>query len=382
MKKNFLRAIAYFMVAMLAMQLLFNNGSENSKAAHSETGTISYINNIRVVIEAGTNKISPCYCIAQYKGVQSGDYVTSDFQLDAEKTLLINTTMLLGFNVKGEDIAKLSADYINNKITTQQVIWDIIDGKFSLATYNDVPNDLSSLNYFNPNSLKQKVYYQVLAPSYVNDTENLLKWNDTTKQFELVLTNTTIKGNLSANATVKADETTLPEGVKVVTEGENLKITSTKEYLDVQTIKLYKRPEVKGKIVAWNNGPDKQPQVSLDYDEDPVAKVMDLKIKTENKPVEPTPEPTPEPTKKPETKPEQKPDSNQGEQQKPVVENETVKVEEKNLKEVDANKALDSSPKTADSTSIALAYQLLISVSFSMICLAITHLVKRKRNRI
>ena len=26
-----------------------------------------------------------------------------------------------------------------------------------------MPNDLSSLNYFNPNSLKQKVYYQTLA---------------------------------------------------------------------------------------------------------------------------------------------------------------------------------------------------------------------------
>ena len=87
--------------------------------------------------------------------------------------------------------------------------------------------------------LRRKVYCQVTEPSYVNGEENLLKWNKETKQFELTLTNTKTIDGMSANATVKADETTLPEGVKVVAEGETLKITSTSEYLDTKTIKIY-----------------------------------------------------------------------------------------------------------------------------------------------
>ena len=395
MKKNIFRVVAYFMVAMLVMQVLFNGDSKESNAAHSYNGTISYKNGIRVVVEEGTNVISPCYCISRQKGVNSGDNVTSDFQLTSEEALLINTTMLLGFNIKGTDLEQLRSIDTANYNITQKVIWQIIEGDFKLSTfvlnnnnnigYNTDDNTETGMNglartttttTINNNQtmtvdqLKEKVYMQVIEPSYVTGTENLMKWNKETKQFELVLTNTNIYNGISANATVKVDETTLPEGVKVEVDGENLKITSSKEYLNTQTIKIYKRPEAKGKVVAWKNGDYKQPQVSLDYDEDPIAKVMELQLKTEEKPVEVTP--TVEPTKQPQKQ----------EQKEPVKENENITIKDEVVPEKDETTVSDESPKTGDSTNIALGYQLLIAALFSMVCVVITNVILKKKNRL
>lgn len=394
MKKKVFTAIAYFMVAMLAMQLLFNGDSKKSSAAHSDRGVISYTNGIRVVVESGTNKISPCYCISRHAGVSSGDNVTSNYDLDAEKSLLINTAMLLGFNIKGEDLQSIQSLNKSGYSVTQNVIWDVIEGQFTIANYDATYNVTNNQQVTDQNQttqnqtiqprldltttqnttltqegLKKKVYCQVTEPSYVNGEENLLKWNKETKQFELTLTNTKTIDGMSANATVKADETTLPEGVKVVAEGENLKITSTSEYLDTKTIKIYKRPEAKGKIVAWRNGESKQPQVSIDYDEDPVAKVMELKIKTEAKPVEVKPIAT----QKPEAVKPQTPE---------VKEDETVKVEEKNVTEKDSKEVLDESPKTGDSFSLALAYRFMIAIAFACIASVVTNVIINKRKEL
>ena len=400
MKKKVFIAMAYFMVAMVAMQLLFNGDSKKSSAAHSESGVISYTNGIRVVVESGTNKISPCYCISRQAGVSAGDNVTSNYDLDAEKSLLINTAMLLGFNIKGEDLQSIQSLDKSGYSVTQNVIWDVIEGQFTIAGYDatyNVSNNQQATDQNqttqnpivqpreniiptqNPTTtqnttltkegLKKKVYCQVTEPSYVNGEENLLKWNKETKQFELTLTNTKTIDGMSANATVKADETTLPEGVKVVAEGETLKITSTSEYLDTKTIKIYKRPEAKGKVVAWKNGESKQPQVSLDYDEDPVAKVMELKIKTEAKPVEVKPVAT----QKPEEVKPQTPE---------VKQDETVKVEEKNVTEKNSKEVLDESPKTGDSFSLALVYKVLIAVAFATIASIVTNVILNKRREI
>jgi hypothetical protein len=139
-------------------------------------------------------------------------------------------------------------------------------------------------------------------------------------------------------------------------------------------MKIFKRPADKGLVVAWDNGGGtKQPQITLDYDEAPIAKVMDMKIKTEAKPVVATPEPTVEPTVTPSVQPEVQP-----EQQAPVVEEQKVEVKENDMVEQD----LDEVPKTADASNITLVYQLLGASAFTMLWLGAVTVIKRRRENI
>ncbi len=365
MKGNFKSGLVVFLVAMLVMQVVFNDGWK-AGAAHSAAGKISHISGVRVVIEDGTNKVSPCYCISKTLYCQDGDTVTSDMQIDATQSFLLNAAFLYGYHKNTTADQINTADYSAwNK--TQQIVWAIRENRFdgTLNTINVAGCDSEML---------KKIAYLNTAPSYVTAEENVLKWNESTSKFELTLTNTVIEGGYSANASVQVDTTTLPEGVTAVVEGENIKLESTKEFTTAQTMKIFKRPADKGLVVAWDNGGGtKQPQITLDYDEAPIAKVMDMKIKTEAKPVVATPAPTVEPSVQPEVTP-----SAQPEQQAPVVEDQKVEVKENDMTEQD----LDDVPKTADSSNITLVYQLLGASAFTMLWLGAVTIIKKRRENI
>ena len=370
MKTNLKSSLVVFLVAMLVMQVVFNAGGR-AGAAHSASGKISHISGVRVVIEEGTNKVSPCYCISRTLYCQDNDTVTSDMQIDATQSFLLNAAFLYGFHKNTTADQITSADYTAwNK--TQQIVWAIRENKFD--------GTLNTLNVSGCDSeMLKKIAYLNTAPTYVTTEENVLKWNASTNKFELTLTNTAIDGAYSANASVQVDTTTLPQGVTAVVEGENIKLESTEEFTTAQTMKIFKRPADKGLVVAWDNGGGtKQPQITLDYDEAPIAKVMEMAIKTEAKPVVATEAPTPAPTENPtpEVQPEVKP-----EQQAPVVEEQKVEVKENDMVET-TEEDLDDVPKTADASNITLVYQLLGASAFTMVWLVVVTAVKKRRNRI
>ena len=221
MRGNIKKALVLFMVGLLVMQVLFSDASKKVFADHSEVGTITYINGVRVVKEANTNVLSTCFCISRTKYVKRNDIVLSNMQLEPNQAFLINNAILLGFNVKGEAL-EISSEEKAAYTATQKVVWDIIEGNFNEAT----------------SDLHKKVEYTQKAPSYVTEEEYVLKWNGQTSLFELELTNTTIEGELSANAYVKVDQSTLPAGVTAEVNGETIKLTSTEEFTDVKNIKI------------------------------------------------------------------------------------------------------------------------------------------------
>ena len=368
MKKNLKSAVVVFLVAMLVMQVVFN-GSNKVGAAHSDVGSIQHVQGIRVVVEAGTNKVSPCYCISRNLYCSNNDAVTSNMQLDANKSFLLNTAFLYGYNVN-TTLEQIPAGASVQWGETQRVVWAIMEDKFD-GTVNTIQNctDCDS-------EMLKKIAFLNTTPSYINGQENELKWNESTGKFELVLTNTTIDGTYSANASVQVDTTSLPAGVTATVEGENIKLESTEEFTEVKTIKLYKRAAEKGLVVAWDNGGGtRQPQITLDYDEDPIAKVMDLNIKTDKKPVvevAPTPEPTVEPTVDP-VQPTEQPTAVE-----PVQENQTCEVKENNLNET----PLDDVPQTADETDLTLPLQLAAASGITMMWLAVAYLIRKKRETI
>ena len=369
MKGNLKSGLVVFLVAMLVMQLVFNDGGR-AGAAHSASGKISHISGVRVVIEEGTNKVSPCYCISRTLYCQDNDTVTSDMQIDATQSFLLNAAFLYGYHKNTTADQINTADYSAwNK--TQQVVWAIRENKFD--------GTLNTINVSGCDSeMLKKIAYLNTVPSYVNTEENVLKWNESTNKFELTLTNTTIDGAYSANASVQVDTTTLPQGVTAVVEGENIKLESTEEFTTAQTMKLFKRPADKGLVVAWDNGGGtKQPQITLDYDEAPIAKVMEMKIKTDAKPVVATEAPAtsaPTPETTPEVEAEVKP-----EQQAPVVEDQKVEVKENDMAET-TEEDLDDVPKTADMSNITLVYQLLGASAFTMVWLVAVTAIKKRKN--
>ncbi|MBE5935074.1 MAG: hypothetical protein E7262_04710 [Lachnospiraceae bacterium] len=388
MKGNVKSCLVVFLVAMLVMQVVFNDAGR-AGAAHSATGTIKHVSGVRVIIEAGTDKVSPCYCISRTLYCQDNDSVTSDMNIDSTKSFLLNAAFLYGFHKNTTESQITSADYSQwNK--TQQVVWAIMEDKFKGTL------DTCSVSGCDAAMLK-KIAYLNQVPSYVTDQENVMKWNTCSNKFELTLTNTAIEGSYSANAGLQVDTTSLPAGCTATVEGENIKLESTEEFTDVKAIKLFKRPEGKGLVVAWDNGNGtKQPQITLDYDEDPIAKVMDLKVKTEAKPVVATPEPTPEPTVQPECQPSVLPEvqepevqpevqeptcpQDQGCQQEPVEEEQKVEIKENTM--ADAEEQLDDVPKTADSSNLQLVYQLLAASALTMVWLGTITVIKRRRENI
>ena len=330
MKKNVVRFVSSFLVGLVAMQAVFAAGSNSAKAAHSSSSTLTIASNMEIVRtgasdtsvksllgssiakyhhamfikEAGKSNYTTSYCIDMAKLAGKGDVLSADMQIDATQARLINYAMIYGFNQKSYNYSSGSQTDTNHFFSTQSLIWIIRAGQF----YND-SNRTTLENYFFKSwpaiktkyqDIYKKVKFQDLAPSYVNNTTNVMKWNASTKKFELTLTNTYIDGSYSANNTVKVDTASLPSGVSAKVEGEKLIITSTEEFTSEKTIKITKAPTGKGKIVCWNvSVASKQPQATLDYDEDAIGREFSIKIKTDKKPVDPTPTPAPTPTPTP-----------------------------------------------------------------------------------
>ena len=147
------------------------------------------------------------------------------------------------------------------------------------------------------------------------------------------------------------------------------------------TIKIFKRPADKGLVVAWDNGNGKkQPQITLDYDEAPVAKVMEMTINTNVKKVEEQkPEVTvPEVTVPQETVPNNQPNCSEIPKEEIV---EKVEVKENTLEET-KTELMDDLPDTADTSNFTLVYQLLAASGITMVWLGTTAVVKRRKNRI
>lgn len=148
--------------------------------------------------------------------------------------------MLLGFNIKGEDLQSIQSLYKSGYSVTQN---QTIQPRLNLTTTQNTT--------LTKEGLKKKVYCQVTEPSYVNGEENLLKWNKEIKQFELTLTNTKIIDGMSANATVKTEAkpvevkpiaTQKPEAVKPQTpevkKDETVKVEEKNVYLIQITIRI------------------------------------------------------------------------------------------------------------------------------------------------
>ena len=387
MKGKVLRCLGIFMAGLVIMQGVFSAG-EKAKADHAASGKYSTFGPVTVIVEDGTQKKSVCYCIEK-KVLCSNNGQSDKITVDPTKALLYNTIFLLGFN--SSDITSVIMKNEEMKLSneTQNAIWAVSDGT--------IGNAISTNNYItllknNSNSILKQAGYFVANPSYVDGKEKELVWNDTTKQFELTLTNTDVANGLSANKSVKADTTTLPNGVKVVVEGEKLKITSTEEFTTAKTITLYKRVQEKGKLVVWDFASG-QDQITLDYDDPSIAKTMELKIKTGKKPVvatpaptvAPTQQPTPAPTVAPTQQPSSVPTNQPVVEQAPVVNNQQVEVkngdELQKVTEEQLNSQMDKSPKTADDNKLEIIWTLLGAAFITFVSTVIINTAEKKRNR-
>ena len=347
MKGKFLKCMGIFMASLVVMQGVLTEGYKAS-AAHSATGAYGGSNGITYIIEDGTGKLSPCFCIEASVGC-GFDGKSDTLTIDSEKAVILNTIFLLGFNMKDISSTSMTSSQTMQHSQTQQAIWSVTDGyvgdSFAAMEQNKNHRD----------ELIKKTAYFVTNPSYVDGAEKELVWNESTNQFELTLTNTVVGDGISANSYVKVDTTSLPSGVQVVVDGENLKLTSTEEFTTAKAITLYKRVEEKGKLVVWDFG-SKQDQITLDYDEPSFAKTMQLNIKTGVKPVVATPEPTVAPTQEPTEKPVV-------EEQAPLEDKQEVEIKDADtLKEVEAQELeeqLDDVPKTADNSNLEMVWSLL-----------------------
>jgi hypothetical protein len=463
MKKPVIRFVSSFLVAMVAMQAVFTGGSNSAKAAHSSSSTLTIASNMEIVRtgaqdtsvksllgdsiakyhhamfikEAGKSNYTTYYCIDMAKLAKKGDTLSADMQIDATQARLINYAMIYGFNSKSYNYASGTQADTNHFFSTQSLIWIIRAGQF----YNDA-NRTTLENYFFKSwpavkdkyqDIYKKVKFQDLAPSYVNNNVNVMKWNSCSNKFELTLTNTYKDGSYSANNTVKVDTSTLPSGVSARVEGEKLILTSTTEFTSEKTIKITKVPTNKGKIVCWNvSVSSRQPQATLDYDEYAISREFNIKIKTEKKPVVATPAPTVNPTVTPTTVPTTPPTvaptapvvtcpptvaptapvvtcpptvvptapvvtcpptvaptpeatcpETAAPTDTPVCEPEIEKepvIEEKVVDVVeDTDEKLDEVPATADNTNLSLVYSLLIASLFAMVVTVGPTFVKRFR---
>ena len=317
MVKRMRNALIYFLCSMLVVQLLFPTSSEKASASvaadailgmrivkkpifaqdnsrprpfNGRTGTNHACLGIK---QAGKSTYEVSYCIDYALGAWTNDYLTSDYKnmTDAQK-LLLNYTLLYGFNSPVVSFSKMSESDINNFFATQTLVWIIREGYFYKDAEREkiekfLVDDMFGESRKIYDVLYEKVKYSALAPSYATETrttENikLMKWNATNKRYEITLTNTYKNGVYSANNTITVDETTLPKGVKAEVSGENIIIYSTEAIPNVSTIRLVKKSGIKGKVVAWRNSvTTRQSMVTLDYDEDPIEKECFVNIQTE-----------------------------------------------------------------------------------------------------
>ena len=360
----------------------------------------------------------PSYCIGYDKVASSNDGLSSKTEaagslMTNEQAMLINYAIMFGFNKEQIDVSSTNQTDANNYFATQSLVWIIKEGLF----YKDAERTAVANNFIKKwpaikdtyNAVYNSVATQVQVPSFVNGTENVMKWNACTQKFELTLTNTKSLSNVSAMKTAKVDTSTLPQGVEAKIEGEKLILTSSNEITTPFKVKLVKNIEKKGRVVAWKNtAGDKQPQVTIDYDQEAIPQEFEVTFKTETKPVV-TPAPTePAPTtpvtespvtqapvtetpvteapatetpvtEAPATEPAVTPEC-----QKPAEEEvfEVKEVtQEETTAEAEVTEKIDESPKTGDESNLAIAYKLIGASIFTMVALYIVSLVNKRKQR-
>ena len=310
-------ALIYFLCSMLVVQLLFPTSSEKASASvaadailgmrivkkpifeqdnsrpkpfNGRTGTNHACLGIK---QAGKSTYEVSYCIDYALGAWTNDYLTSDYKnmTDAQK-LLLNYTLLYGFNSPVVSFSEMSDSDVNKFFATQTLVWIIREGYFYKDAEREkiekfLVDDMFGESRKIYDVLYEKVKYAALAPSYATETKTtdnvkMMKWNAKNSRYEITLTNTYKNGSYSANNTITVDQTTLLNGVKVDVSGENIVISSTEAIPNVATIRLVKKSGIKGKVVAWRNSvTTRQSMVTLDYDEDPIEKECFVNIQTE-----------------------------------------------------------------------------------------------------
>lgn len=318
MVRNLKKVLVYFLCSILVVQLLFTGGSEKSSASHSwdarlglkivtkpiyarddsrpwpfnaKTGRNHAVLGMR---QSNRNTYEICYCVDYGLGAWTNDYLTSNYtNMTSEQRILLNYTMLYGFNAGSINLQNLSNDQVNRYFATQSLVWIIKEGYFYKdAERAKIENFFAKLypdSKTQYQSLYNNVKYMAAAPSFATGTKttlnvNTMKWNSSAKRYELVLTNTVKDSSHSALSTFTVDKSTLPSGVTVSISGEKLYIYSTKDINSMATIRFTKNINKKGKLIAWTNAAStRQSQITLDYDEKPYEKEAFINICTEKK---------------------------------------------------------------------------------------------------
>ena len=303
MKSNIKKGIVFFLVGLMIMQVIFSVTKKDALAYHTENAKLVflpmelYATNTRAdsslpapfknrvyrkqlaigIQDAGKNHYEPSYCIGYEKLANTNDKLYSKESattglMTNENARLVNYAIMLGFNRKSISTVGLTREDRDSYFATQLAVWIAKEGffykdaertkieNFMIEKFPTIKND-----YY---AIYTKVKQQDSTPSIFNGAVNELKWNEKTGLYEVTLTNTVA----SAMNNVKVVESSLPQGVKVTISGDKLTITSTTEFTSVKAIKFTKNLGVKGRVVAWKNTTgDKQNQVTIDFDQDPIA---------------------------------------------------------------------------------------------------------------
>lgn len=312
------KVMIYLLCCALVVQLFFIGTSDKSKASHAwdarlglrivtkpimerddsrpypfnaRTGTNHAVLGMK---QTGKTNYEISYCMDYGLGAWTNDYLTSNYSsLSADDKVLLNYTMLYGYNAQSIVLKNVTTDQINRFFATQSLVWIIREGYFYKDTERAKIEAFfkrlypDSADYYK--TLYKTVKYMASAPSYATSSKtatnvNTMKWNSSNKCYELTLTNTFKDGSYSANNTVTVDKSTLPSGVTVSVSGEKIVIKSTKNIDKTATIRLVKNTNKKGQLVAWTNSVStRQSQITLDYDEKPYEKEAFINIVTEKK---------------------------------------------------------------------------------------------------
>lgn len=318
MVNNFKKAIIYFLCSILVVQLLFTGGSEKSSASHSWDARLGLKIVTKPIYQRDDSRPSPfnaktgrnhavlgmrqsnrnsyeiCYCVDYGLGAWTNDYLTSNYtNMTSEQRILLNYAMLYGFNSGSINLKTITNDQVNRYFATQSLVWIIKEGYFYKDSERAKIEDFfaklypDSKSYYS--SLYNNVKYMAAAPSFATSSRttsniNTMKWNSSSKRYELVLNNTIKDSAHSALSSFTVDKSTLPSGVSVSISGENLYIYSTKDISNYATIRFTKNMNRKGRLVAWTNSAStRQSQITLDYDENPYEKEAFINIATEKK---------------------------------------------------------------------------------------------------
>ncbi|MBE5936372.1 MAG: hypothetical protein E7262_11445 [Lachnospiraceae bacterium] len=317
MVKRLRNAVIYFLCSLLVVQLLFPTVSDKASASVADDAILGMRIVTRPVYAQDNSRPRPfngrtgtnhaclgikqtgkanyevSYCIDYALGAWSNDYLTSDYKnMTDEQKVLLNYTLLYGFNSAIVKFDQMKKDEINKYFATQTLVWIIREGYF----YKDAEREKIEkflVDDMFPDSRKiyddlyEKVKYMVEVPSYATKTQttcnvHTMKWNESTKKYEVTLTNSLKKGGYTSSTGLTVDKTTLPSGVTVNIKDEKIVISSANTIPDVKTIRFIKDPGVKGKVVAWRNSvTTRQSMVTLDYDEKPIEVDCFVNIQTE-----------------------------------------------------------------------------------------------------